>query len=440
MKPGQALIRTLGVFLFLGVVALHAEKAPVTARMFAAGNGKLDSVAAARYIMFRDEIPLSEVVPPGKWPVTDGDIVGGMADGLDDLRSATGHEAPWTWQELDAAFPPKKTKKEKAEAAPGWQKVPVLTRAYPLGEDGENGAIGPMRLRQSTEDLPKPTSESRGATFGFSDNFLIGGSGAWNTQGVVQLPVVFIKQFDPAPGSAGDPGAGGEIAGRSLEIQAGPALEWGLVQTQGSDKDSINELNISLPVAAYYSPGTRKATGSYKENISSSEALSRLFLFQARPYFQTDFDGDYGIFGGQLTMEYVGSIFGSRVLTLGGYQSFAGQWQYQLRFIPVLDLNVVTEDGANIDRDKGETWFQLGSIASLEFRCAISEGSYLNFGASYQFGGSFSDTVAYSYLLKLYATYWFTKYAGLTYEYSRGELSLTNQDINLLTLGLELKY
>lgn len=435
MKAKQSLIGALGVLLILSVVTLHAEKAPVTARMFAAGNGTLNSVAAARYIMFRDEIPLSEVVPPGKWPVTDGDIVDGMGDGLDDLRSATGHGEPWTWQELDKAFPPKKTKKEKAEAAPGWQKIPVLTRAYPLGEDGENGAIGPFRLRQKTEDLPKPTAESRGATFGFSDNFLIGGSGAWNTQGVVQMPFTFIRQFDAAPGSEGP-----EIAGRSLEIQAGPAMEWGLVQTQGSAEDSINELNLSLPVAAYYSPGTRKATGTYKENIASEEALSRLYILQARPYFQTDFDGDYGIFGGQLTMEYVGSLFGSRVLALGGYQDLAGRWQYQLRFIPVLDLNVVTEDGANIDRGKGETWFQLGSIASLEFRCAISEGSYLNFGASYQFGGSFSDTVEYSYLLKLYATYWFTKYAGLTYEYSRGELSLTSQDVDLLTLGLELKY
>jgi hypothetical protein len=27
------------------------------------------------------------------------------------------------------------------------------------------------------EDLPKPTSESWGATFGFSDNFLVGGNG-----------------------------------------------------------------------------------------------------------------------------------------------------------------------------------------------------------------------------------------------------------------------
>jgi hypothetical protein len=72
-----------------------------------------------------------------------------MTDKLDDLRSKTKHEAPWTWQELDAAFPPKKTKKEKAELAPAWQKIRGVTRTYPFGEDGENGGVGPVRLRQS---------------------------------------------------------------------------------------------------------------------------------------------------------------------------------------------------------------------------------------------------------------------------------------------------
>jgi hypothetical protein len=92
----------------------------------------------------------------------------------------------------------------------------------------------------------------------------------------------------PPPPRTKNPRNDDEIVRESLELELGPAMQWGLVQTQGSDEDSINELNFSLPITAYFSPGAKKETGTYEENTSSNTALSRLFIIQARPYFQTD--------------------------------------------------------------------------------------------------------------------------------------------------------
>jgi hypothetical protein len=60
-------------------------------------------------------------------------------------------------------------------------------------------------------------------------------------------------------------------------------------------------------------------------------------------------------------------------------------------------------------------------------------------GASYEMLEALSGEGGFSDLLKLRATLRLNDYAGLTLEYSVGDTPVADQEIDLITLGLELK-
>lgn len=408
------------IFVLSFLVATVEAAENVSAKSFAGADGKLEEHEAALYLAYRDDEPLSKLLAPGQLSLDIDMLVAAMQDDLDDLQSETGHDAPWTWQELDAL-------KGDDQKKPGWKKITGVTVAKPLGEKGDKGSLGPIRLRKSGSELAKNSSNAKGALIGFSDNRLINGGGAWNTQGALGYPVKFFFQHGP---------------GRSTEFEITPVFGWNLAEAEGTAEYEVNELDFSLPVIVYISPGGNKMTGTYEKNISaaSDRGFSRLWIVTAKPYFQTDFDFRHEIYGIEASAEYVGYLFGSK-LYFGGFQSIASNGlQYQLRVIPRVDYSETEKGGIHTTRQEGDDWFRLGGQVALDFRIGEEYFNSLDIGTSYQFFEALSGQGGYSDLFNTYATWWLSENAGMTLEYSKGNTPVAAQKIDLVILGLEFKY
>lgn len=410
MRPHLLL---LGLGLVLGSLALfpaHSQAAAFSAASFAGKNGLLTQKQAALYIVHRDKVPLADLMAPGDLSIDPDKLVLRMEDKLDDLRSKTGHEAPWTVAELDHAFPPAPSKAEKQAALPAWRKVAGLTQVRELGKNGDAGKIGPVRIRRSTTELVKGLGAAKGATVAFSNNHLQAGHGVWNTEGAIDYPITLIRQTG---------------LGKSVETSLSPTVEWRVAQTQNVNGNTVEELGLSLPLTAYISPGL---------------TTSALWVLQAKPYFQTDFSGGHEIYGAQASMEFVGDVLWETVY-LGGFQNIGSSGlQYQLRLIPQLDYSATEQSGQHTKRVKGDGWLRAGGLGSLDFRLGASTHTPLDLGISYQMLDTLSGNGGFASLFRTYATLWFNPNAGLTFEYSRGETPIATQKIDLLTLGFEFKY
>jgi hypothetical protein len=405
--------------------AALATEDNVSAKTFAGRNQKLDRQQAALYIVYRDKEPLAKLISPNQTKLDLNKVVDVMADKLDDLQSKTGHGAPWTWQEIDAAYLPQPAR--KASFSPRWNKVEGVTTAKNFKNDGIAGSLGPFRLRKTTDDLSKPLSDAAGATVGYSYDRLLNGNGAWNSQGVLNYPITWAHQYG---------------AGKSLELQVGPAVEWNLAETQEAGKKDVQELSFNIPTTAYYSPGRQKMTGTYEENIAAAGRTisSALLVFQAKPYFQTDFSFQDEIYGASASAEFVGGVFGSR-LYIGGFQNLGlSGLQYQLRLIPKLDYSVTERGGPYTDRKPGDDWFRLGGTFSLDLRLGGESFNPLDFGVSYSLLQTLSGSGGYSSLFKTHVTWWITENIGPSVEYTKGETPVADKPIDLLALTLELKY
>lgn len=412
------------VFVLSFLAAPVEASENVSAKSFAGADEMLEEHEVALYLAYHADEPLSKFLAPGQLSLDIDMLVAAMQDNLDDLQSLTGHDAPWTWQELDSLAIAKKRDDQKKQ---GWKKITGVTVAEPLGENGDKGSLGPIRLRKSGSELAKALRNAKGTSIGFSDNRVSNGGGAWNTQGALGYPVKFFFQHGP---------------GKSTEFEITPMFGWNLAEAEGKAEYEVNELDFSLPVIVYISPGRNKMTGTYEENISAAgdHGFSRLWIVTAKPYFQTDFGFRHEIYGIEASAEYVGYLFGSK-LYFGGFQNIASSGlQYQLRVIPRVDYSETAKGGIHTTRQEGDDWFRLGGQVALDFRIGEAYFNSLDIGTSYQFFEALSGQGGYSDLFNTYATWWLSENAGMTLEYSKGNTPVAAQKIDLVILGLEFKY
>jgi hypothetical protein len=424
------LISCLTIIL-AGKNAALATEGNISAKTFAGPNQKLDRQQAALYIAYRDNEPLAKFISPNQTALDFSKVVDIMAEKLQDLELETGHDAPWTWQELDAAYPPQA--KSETSPSPGWKNIEGVTTAkkFKNNKTASSSSLGPFRLRKTADDLTKKSlSDAAGATIGYTYNRLQSGDGAWNSQGILDYPVTWAREY------------GEYRAGRSLELQLGPAVEWNLAETQQADGKDVQELSFEIPTIIYFSPGRQKMTCTYEENIAAAGQtyLSALWVFQAKPYFQTDFSFQNEIYGATASAEFVGGIFGSQLI-VGGFQDLGHSGlQYQLRVIPKLDYSVTERGGPHTDRKPGDDWFRLGGTVSLDFRLGGESFNSLDLGVSYSLFQAVSGSGGYSGLFKTHVTWWLTENIGPSLEYSKGETPVADEPIDLLALTLQLKY
>jgi len=404
---------------------VHAE-AGSSAGRFAGTDGMLDAREAALYLAWTTKRPLSDFMQPETVQIDLDRVVAVMEDQLDDLRSLSGHEAPWRADELDrlygtgiAAVPGKSPE--------GWKNIEGLTKPAVYTDSRKTRVFGPIQLRKTMADLCLPLRDARGATIGFSDNRLVDGNGAWNTQGVIGYPISLHTQGKP---------------GQSAEFELLPAVNWRIASIEGVASSDIEELGFSIPMILFYSPGGEAYTGSYEENVAAADdrILSRLWIVTARSYAQTDFSLRHRIYGAEASAEYIGGVLGSGIY-MGGYQnSGICGLQYKLRIVPRIDYSSTGKTGRFTTRNEGDDLFRVGGLLSCELRYGGPSLSTLSIGASYEMFHALNSSIENTELLRMYASIWLNEHVGMTFEYSKGETPVSLMDIDLISLGLECRY
>jgi len=419
----------LVALVFLCFTLLHPVHAAAgnSAARFAGTDGKLDTREAALYLAVTHNKPLSDFLHPETLQIDPEQVVAVMEDQLDDLRSLTGHEAPWRVDEIDKLYlagiitVPERPRE-------GWKNIKGLTKAAIYTDSNSTRVYGPIRLRKTTDDLRFANIEdASGVTIGYSDNRLVDGRGAWNTQGVLGYPISFHSQGKP---------------GKSAEFELLPAINWRIASIEGVANSDIEELGFSLPMVLFLSPGGNVYSGTYDQNVAAAKGkiLSRLWVLTARPFVQTDFSLHHRICGAEASAEYIGGVFGSG-LYMGGYQnSGIDGLQYKLRIVPGIDFSSTGKTGRFTTRLKGDDMFRVGGLLSCNLRFDGPSFTTFDIGTSYEMFHALDSSIEDADLLRTYASLWLNKNVGMSFEYCKGNTPVSLKAIDLLSLGLEFRY
>jgi hypothetical protein len=428
-------------------IPLHAAE-QFSAKQFAGTDGLLDSEEAGLYAFLLKNEGLrtafaSGYITRGALSTSPPDSVLDKLNDFQDPGEGTGHGPPWKWQELDALYA-KPTDEEAEAAIPAWRKVEGFTKAKVIvkkepsaavSDSGgkevssaserivETGSWGPIMIRKNSDELAKDDfTKAKGATLGFANNYLIEGNGAWNSEGIIFYPINRAWQGKPGSGS-------------SFTLQTGPATEWKLAETEEASKQDVQEFTFSLPITGYFVPPGKPV------DPASDRKLSAIWVFQGKPYFQSDFSLEHEIYGAETSVEFVGSVFGSD-LVLGDFQNIGGSglMQYRVRLVPKIDYSTTEKVGPHTSRKAGDDWFRIGGLASFDLRIGGEKSNPLDLGVSYQGMDTLNGSGDYSDLFKAHVTWWVSDYTGVTLEYSKGETPVSDKDIDLVTFGLELRF
>lgn len=479
---------TLGITLLacLSIPASVFAKPDVKAKEYAT-NGVLSEDALIEFLIDYHDIPYTALRPSGtKAPPTPASkrAYGPLSDSLYGFRTAlNGKSPPYTPSEVERLLPPTPSAATQYEKLPRWRKIPVITEPLQKNTDyisytekpggrlqtyeGTTGdiieqktalkadktvspssfyqvrrsSIGPLRLRRTVDSImdyrldkfnwdswlktettimPPDLLAAPGAKIGYSDNRLERGNGAWSAEGALVLPLHSIDNpLAPSDGS------GIEKPGTTTWIgHAGLAVSWKIEEQEKPNTQDIDELKLSIPLGAGYS-------GTLGE-----------FFIGTEPYYQTDTDFDGGIVGATASFEYsAGEYLGTfgKLTTLG-----ARDLSMRIRAIGLVDYSDVRDTSPYIKRTLDDDWFRLGAQFSIEFGLfptdTLSKQPPITIGASYRFMQEVGDdNGGYSDFFKANATLWLSPNAGLTLEYQKGETPVADKDIDLITLGLELK-
>lgn len=392
--------------LFLATVlpACAAAGEIVSARTYADSTGHLDEERAARFIIAHEGIPLAKILKPDESVLTSEALLKAAEYGLLELRLHAKHpNPPWTWREVNEAFDAEDDgTKASDENGNGWD----TAYHWENKKTKTKGSAGPFSLRKNKDEAGKGNlAEARGATLGFANNRLKAGRGAWNSEGILLYPIEWSFS-------------------ESKKFYITPAIEWKSAETEETGTDATDSKELTLATALRY----------YHHPDANSSAL---WVWEARPFFNTDFSWGHRIWGAELSTEYVGYA-GS--FYLGGFQDFAGtKNQYSLRIVPKIQASEVAEEGKHTKRKLDDDWLRVGALVSLDFRFVLNK-KLLEVGTSYEFLQQTDRARDWSDRWNTHATWWLNPNVGLTLENVTGETPIADEAVDQLTLGLEVKF
>lgn len=392
--------RILVICSLLGASLAMAVAGETTARSYAGPGGKLTELQAARFVLAVREVKFSDVFGPNDAVLTPQGIINAADDLLRDLRNKAKHGAPWTWQEANQAFGiPDDGTGVKDQNGNG------ITTMRQWKRDGATGWNGPLRLRKNRDELAKSPEEARGATVGFVNNRLLPGNGAWNSEGILFYPIKW-----------------GPDEGRvmyALDL----AAEWKSAETEKPDVSDTQELTLGAHWRGFFHPEVD---------------YSAMWVTQVQPFLNTDFSWGHRIWGAEASVEYVGHL-GKDGMRIGSFQDFGSPGrQYQLRLVPKINTSYVTREGKNTTRKLADDWFRYGLMASLDYRFVVNE-QLMELGTTFEFLQQVDGGRNWSDKWTSHFTWWLNSNVGLTLENVTGDSPITDEDVDSITLGLEVK-
>jgi hypothetical protein len=267
--------------------------------------------------------------------------------------------------------------------------------------------LGPIRIRKTLDDWDGDLDDVDGATLSFEQNEL-DDSKTWSSEGALIYPV--SRSLATSFGSY-----------RSARLTVLPSVTWKLSDVSSSTND-VEDLAFQLPISLHG-----------RHPMSGNTFWVDDFLLS--PYYHTDFHFDADVVGAELT--YSPYIKISR-FAVGGWTGLFGKTAYLLRVAPKINASEVLRTSRFLDRPNDDTRISLGARLEAGLR-PFGEDNPWELKATYTFGYDVAGTDKYSDLFEAKTTYWFVKKVGLTFSFQKGETPVSDKNLNLLKLGLEVK-
>ncbi len=298
--------------------------------------------------------------------------------------------------------------------------IPKLTYKTIVSKD-TNSIFGPIRLREKYEDWDKELREVDGAFISYS-NDRIEDTGIWQSKGALIYPISKIYQ----------PGRDSKDWDRLVftKLALLPTIQW-------NKQANSEKLSFYLPIDY-----------AVHHRIKTKNDSSGLTEWRDDYYFSLSYMTDFDFEGAMLNVElaYEPTIrFGERFKT-GSWHGLMDNSNrentgviYLLRIIPGLTYSRVLSESAFIDRAENDDIF--GATASLELRFKLfGDDSPWDIYGKYDFLYDFTGVLdGYSDRWSAGTVWWITENVGLDLNYEKGDIALTNKEIDLLTLKLRLR-
>ncbi len=295
-------------------------------------------------------------------------------------------------------------------------------------------SLGPFRLRKSVDSVfnyvagddnsafyktesagnDKGLLSAPGAKITFSDDRLVANGRKWSTEGALIFSYHSASEFPVnAPGTP-------RVDGWEV-FHAALAGAWKVERAESSGTYSVNELKFSAPLVY----------GS-----------SSLFGFvQLNPYYQTDTDFDGEVFGATASYELSGAPCFGRFSILKEFGK--RELDYRVRVAALLDYSEVHRVSAYSPRKDGDDWLRAGGEVGLElgyFDKTEPGNLPVTAGVSYRMMDSLGGVDDNGHLLKANLSWWLNPFACFTLSYERGETPVAAKDVDMFSVGVELRY
>ncbi|MEH0020748.1 MAG: hypothetical protein V6Z89_13910 [Desulfobacter sp.] len=285
---------------------------------------------------------------------------------------------------------------------------------------------GPIKIRDKFEDWNSDIKGVKGSTLAYSDNREKDNS-TWATKGNLIFPIQFFKEGD---------GADSEY--NYAESALLPSIKWNYFDLNGGGGNDSESLTFQLP---WYTRFSHKIVPVIDQDSGLPVGLaSWASEFYITTIYNTDFDHDGEIVGTSFTYEPIIRV---------GQNFQTGSWLslptirppigYLFRFIPGGIYSHVLSEGPYIKREENDD--ALGVTTSMELRIKpFGLNSPWEFRTDYELFHDFTGgDDGYFDKWEIALNYWFNDYVALSLEHQNGDDFLTKDEVDLITVGFQVR-
>lgn len=286
-----------------------------------------------------------------------------------------------------------------------------------------NITFGPILVREKYEDWSKELKDVGGAYISYT-NDRAEDTGIWQSKGALIYPI--STTYHPERNSDDWERL------NYIKLALLPTIKW-------NRQADMEVLSFYLPVDYAVSHNVYDSYGNLK-GLATKWRDDYYFSLS----YMTDFDFEGAMINVEFTYEPTVK-FGQR-FQIGSWHGLMDNGNkesteivYLLRIIPGLTYSRVLSESAFFDREENDNL--LGVTGSVELRLKLLGRDspwdiYGKYDFLYDFAG---DSSGYADRWDAGATCWINENVGLDLNYEKGDIALTNKEVDLVTLKLKLR-
>ena len=423
MKNEKPLLRIILLCLPLLLISSAQCDSEIAPDQFAGSDGLLNEKELIEYLLVHDNKSFKDVwkAKPSSREITNE---GGNLEQAKKKKSVKWELIQIKDREKSSGpYTPQQIQRKQINTKVGYAKRGLIGESI-LSEDNKT-KYGPIRLRQKFEDWDKNIKSVGGASISYSNN-RIEETGTWLSQGSLIYPIAYFEE--PV-----DPTKEEKVYSKLALL---PSITWEYHSVSSSSEADTKNLTFQLPV--YYTILHNIQNNNKDISGDPTGLMSWRSEFYFSPYYLTDFDFDGAMVGANLTYEPI--LWISKFHTGSWVKLFKkSDIAYLFRIIPGLTYGRVLTESSYINRQEKDDMFALTTSLELRFKLFGKSSPWEVFGTYdlwYVFSG---DSDGYADIFEAGSTWWFNDNVGLELKYQKGDTILTNTEIDLVTLNLQLR-